>query len=106
MQKYLKYKNFEHNFLGNVNHSESKNKLLTLFLYTYQSLFLLKHLKLSIKINSKGAGLVAQRLSAHILLCRPGIRRFGFWVWTFAPLVKSCCGRCPTYKVEEDGHGC
>ena len=17
-----------------------------------------------------------------------------------------CCGRCPTYKVEEDGHGC
>ena len=23
-----------------------------------------------------------------------------------APLVKPCCGRCPTYKVEEDGHGC
>ena len=19
---------------------------------------------------------------------------------------KPCCGRCPTYKVEEDGHGC
>ena len=23
-----------------------------------------------------------------------------------APLGKSCCGRRPTYKVEEDGHGC
>ena len=23
-----------------------------------------------------------------------------------APLVKPCCGRHPTYKVEEDGHGC
>ena len=22
-----------------------------------------------------------------------------------APLVKPCCGRHPTYKVEEDGHG-
>ena len=23
-----------------------------------------------------------------------------------APLGKPGCGRCPTYKVEEDGHGC
>ena len=23
-----------------------------------------------------------------------------------APLGKPCCGRCTTYKVEEDGHGC
>ena len=23
-----------------------------------------------------------------------------------APLGNSCCGRHPTYKVEEDGHGC
>ena len=23
-----------------------------------------------------------------------------------APLSKSCCGRRPTYKVEEDGNGC
>ena len=23
-----------------------------------------------------------------------------------APLVKLCCGRCPTYQVEEDGHEC
>ena len=22
------------------------------------------------------------------------------------PLGKPCCGRRPTYKVEEDGHGC
>ena len=23
-----------------------------------------------------------------------------------APFGKPCCGRRPTYKVEEDGHGC
>ena len=23
-----------------------------------------------------------------------------------APLGKPCCGRHPTYNVEEDGHGC
>ena len=23
-----------------------------------------------------------------------------------APLGKPCCGRHPTYKVEEEGHGC
>ena len=23
-----------------------------------------------------------------------------------APLGKTCCGRCSTCKVEEDGHGC
>ena len=23
-----------------------------------------------------------------------------------APLGEPCCGRRPTYKVEEDGHGC
>ena len=23
-----------------------------------------------------------------------------------APRGKPCCGRCPTYKVEENGHGC
>ena len=23
-----------------------------------------------------------------------------------ALLGKPCCDRCPTYKVEEDGHGC
>ena len=23
-----------------------------------------------------------------------------------APRGKPCCGRCPTYEVEEDGHGC
>ena len=23
-----------------------------------------------------------------------------------APFGKPCCGRCPTYKVEADGHGC
>ena len=26
-------------------------------------------------------------------------------VRTYTPLSKPCCGRHPTYKVEEDGHG-
>ena len=34
----------------------------------------------------------------------------GSWVWipgaNMAPLVKPRCGRGPTYKVEEDRHGC
>ena len=27
-------------------------------------------------------------------------------VQNMAPLGTPCCGRRPTYKVEEDGHGC
>ena len=34
----------------------------------------------------------------------------GFAGWIpgadMAPLGKPCCSRHPTYKVEEDGHGC
>ena len=32
----------------------------------------------------------------------PGRSRVGI----YAPLGKPCCGRCPAYKVEEDGLGC
>ena len=53
-----------------------------------------------------GAGPVAQQLSAHLLILggaaftvqSPGV--------DMAPLGMPCCGRRPTYKVEEDGHGC
>ena len=57
-------------------------------------------------MSSRGR-LVAQQLSSNILL----LGGLGF-----ADLVPRCghgttwqklhCGRCPTYKVEEDGHGC
>ena len=40
------------------------------------------------------------------LLQQPRVRQFGSWVLTYALLVKPCCGRRPTYKVEEDGHRC
>ena len=60
----------------------------------------------SIKSTNKGAGLVAQRLSSHIPLfgglgfvgSDAGCRHGTAW-------QKPCCGRRPTYKVEEDGHG-
>ena len=53
-----------------------------------------------------GAGPVAQRLSLHVPLLRgpgfagsdPGCGHGTAW--------QPCCGRRPTYKVEEDGHGC
>ena len=61
------------------------------------------HLKVA---DSLGAGPVAQWLSLHVLLRWPGVHRFTFWVRTCILLVKPCCGRHPTYKVEEDGHGC
>ena len=52
-----------------------------------------------------GVGPVAQWLSSHILLQWPRVRHFGSQVWTYALLVNPRCGRCPTYQVEEDGHG-
>ena len=43
----------------------------------------------------------------HVLLWWPGVRQFESQVVDMAPLGKKpCCGRHPTYKVEEDGHGC
>ena len=45
---------------------------------------------------------VEQWLNLHVPLRWPGVPRVGSQVWTYAPLVKPCCGRRPTYKVEED----
>ena len=57
--------------------------------------------------NGSGARAVAQRLSSHI----PILSGLGFAGSDpgadMAPHGKTpCCGRRPTYKVEEDGHGC
>ena len=50
------------------------------------------------------AGPVVQRLGLHVPLRRPWVHWFGSQVWTRHHLP--CCGRRPTYKVEEDGHRC
>ena len=58
------------------------------------------------KCGHVGAGLVAQRLNSHVpLLGGPGFagsdpRCGDGTAW------QPCCGRRPTYKLEEDGHGC
>ena len=59
-----------------------------------------------LKMDAPGgqAGGVAVKFE-HSTLVAWGLR-FGSWVWTYAPLAKPCCGKRPTYKMEEDGHGC
>ena len=59
------------------------------------------------KRNSLGASLVAQRLSSHVpLLGSPGFTGLDPGCEHGTAWEKPCCGRRPTYKVEEDGHGC
>ena len=56
--------------------------------------------------KSVRAGPVAQRLSSHVLLLGgPGFTGLDPGA-DVALLGMPCCGRRPTYKVEEDGHGC
>ena len=59
----------------------------------------------NIKNNIRGQP-VGSAVKSRVPLQWPSVHQFGSQVWTYAPLVKPCCGRCPTNKVEEDGHGC
>ena len=49
---------------------------------------------------------MAQWLSAYVPLRRPQGSLVRILGADMALLGKLCCGRRPTYKVEEDGHGC
>ena len=60
-----------------------------------------------IRTQDPGAGPVAQRLSLHVLLLGgPGFAGSDPRCGHGTTWQKPCCARCPTYKVEEDGHGC
>ena len=52
------------------------------------------------------AGPVAQWLSAHVLLSVVWGLPVRIPAADMASCGKPCCGRRPTHKVEEDGHGC
>ena len=50
------------------------------------------------EISISGAGLVVQWLSAHVLLQRPGVRRFGSWVRTWHCLSSHAVAGVPHIK--------
>ena len=50
---------------------------------------------------------MAQWLSSHVpLLGGPGFTSLDPRCGHGTAWQKPCCGRRPTYKVEDDGHGC
>ena len=60
--------------------------------------------KKGIKMFYKGASLVAQWLSAHVLLQWPEFTSLDPGCGHGTVLDKPCCGGRPTYKEVEDGH--
>ena len=60
---------------------------------------------LSSKVKARGQpGGPAVKFACSALVARGSLVRM--LVADMAPLGKPCCGRHPTYKVEEDGHRC
>ena len=69
-----------------------------------QKNLLSQRMKSSIKkIRGQPGGTVLE--FAHSALAAQGL---AVWILSadMAVLGKPCCGRHPTYKIEEDGHGC
>ena len=80
-------------------HSSWVELLLASAFISYHSLDVLKN-------TSSGIGPMALQLSVHILLWRPRGSPVRIPGADMAPFGMPCCDRRPTYKVEEDGHGC
>ena len=60
----------------------------------------------SLKRFNVGADLLTQQLGSLSPLWQLQFHGPGSCERTYAPLIKPCCGRHPTYNVEENGHGC
>ena len=83
-----------------------QNSMYTILLDLFCGKFVYVHVYLHFK-KSGGTGPVAQRLSLHVpLLGGPGFAGSDAGCGHGTTWQKPCCVRCPTYKVEEDGHGC
>ena len=59
--------------------------------------------KESIRMGQPHDNVVVKSTCSALL---PGPPQFESWVWIYTLLIKPCCGRCPTYKIEEDWHVC
>ena len=64
----------------------------------------------SLNVSNKELDLRGWPSGAVVKFARSAVLAWGSLVRILgadmALLVKPCCGRHPTYKVEEDGHGC
>ena len=62
---------------------------------------------LTSRVYNLGASPVAQWLSSNVLLLSgPGFASSDLGCGHGTAWQKPCCGKRPTYKVGEDGHGC
>ena len=86
--------------------SRSKSAIMTALWSTLGMEITFEGTKVYFKNYTYWAGPVAQRLSLHVpLLCGLGFAGSDPGCRCGTALQKPRCGRRPTYKVEEDGHG-
>ena len=92
------------NFLKNYFFPKFSRKFFyAYYLENYLISLIFIHLKKTIQGPGRPSG-------TAVKFTHSALAAWGSWVQIqvvdMTPLVKTCCGRRPTYKVEEDEHGC